>query len=152
MLGDGIATSFAGLIGGPANTTYGENTGVLAITKVYNPAILRLAAIFAIILSVIPKFDAIINAIPIAVIGGISLVLYGMISAIGIRNLVENKIDLSSSRNLIIVAVILVTALGFSSIQGITFNLFGIDITLSGLAIASILGIFLNIILPPEEN
>ena len=152
LLGDGIATSFAGLIGGPANTTYGENTGVLAITKVYNPAILRLAAIFAIILSVIPKFDAIINAIPIAVIGGISLVLYGMISAIGIRNLVENKIDLSSSRNLIIVAVILVTALGFSSIQGITFNLFGIDITLSGLAIASILGIFLNIILPPEEN
>ena len=152
LLGDGIATSFAGLIGGPANTTYGENTGVLAITKVYNPAILRLAAIFAIILSIIPKFDALINAIPIAIIGGISLILYGMISAIGIRNLVENKIDLSNSRNLIIVAVILVTSLGFSSINGITFNIFDINITLSGLAIASILGIILNIVLPKEKE
>lgn len=151
LLGDGIATSFAGLIGGPANTTYGENTGVLAITKVYNPAILRLAAIFAIILSIIPKFDALINAIPIAIIGGISLMLYGMISAIGIRNLVENKIDLSNSRNLIIVAVILVTSLGFSSIKGITLNVFDINITLSGLAIASILGIILNIVLPKEK-
>ncbi|MBR5521184.1 MAG: uracil-xanthine permease [Oscillospiraceae bacterium] len=148
LLGDGLATSFAGFIGGPANTTYGENTGVLALTKVYDPAIVRLAAVIAVILSCVPKFDAIVNSIPTAIIGGISLILYGMISAVGVRNIVENKIDFTQSRNLIIAAVILVSALGFNSTGGITFVVAGASVTLSGLAIAAILGIALNAILP----
>ena len=151
LLGDGIATSFAGFIGGPANTTYGENTGVLALTKVYDPAIVRLAAVIAVILSCVPKFDAIVNSIPAAVIGGISLILYGMISAVGVRNIVENKIDFTQSRNLIIAAVILVSALGFNSTGGITFVVAGATVTLSGLAIAAILGILLNAILPGND-
>ena len=148
LLGDGLATSIAGFIGGPANTTYGENTGVLALTKVYDPAVVRLAAIIAVVLSVIPKFDALVNTIPAAIIGGISLILYGMISAIGVRNVVENQVDFSDSRNLIIAAVILVSALGFSTVGGITFTIAGASVTLSGLAIAAILGIFLNAVLP----
>lgn len=151
LLGDGIATSFAGFIGGPANTTYGENTGVLALTKVYDPAIVRLAAVIAVILSCVPKFDAIVNSIPAAIIGGISLILYGMISAVGVRNIVENKIDFTQSRNLIIAAVILVSALGFNSTGGITFAVAGATVTLSGLAIAAILGILLNAILPGND-
>lgn len=151
LLGDGLATSFAGFIGGPANTTYGENTGVLALTKVYDPAIVRLAAVIAVILSCVPKFDAIVNSIPAAIIGGISLILYGMISAVGVRNIVENKIDFTQSRNLIIAAVILVSALGFNSTGGITFVLAGATVTLSGLAIAAILGIVLNAILPGND-
>ncbi|MBQ5312966.1 MAG: uracil-xanthine permease [Oscillospiraceae bacterium] len=151
LLGDGLATSFAGFIGGPANTTYGENTGVLALTKVYDPAIIRLAAVIAIILSFVPKFDAMVNSIPAAIIGGISLILYGMISAVGVRNIVENKIDFTQSRNLIIAAVILVSALGFNSTGGITFTVAGATVTLSGLAIAAILGIVLNAILPGND-
>ena len=151
LIGDGLATSFAGLIGGPANTTYGENTGVLALTKVYDPAIVRLAAVIAIVLSCVPKFDAIVNSIPAAIIGGISLILYGMISAVGVRNIVENKIDFTQSRNLIIAAVILVSALGFNSTGGITFTIANATITLSGLAIAAILGIALNAILPGND-
>ena len=151
LLGDGLATSFAGFIGGPANTTYGENTGVLALTKVYDPAIVRLAAVIAVILSCVPKFDAIVNSIPTAIIGGISLILYGMISAVGVRNIVENKIDFADSRNLIIAAVILVSALGFNSTGGITFTVAGASVTLSGLAIAAILGIVLNAILPGND-
>ena len=151
LLGDGLATSFAGFIGGPANTTYGENTGVLALTKVYDPAIVRLAAVIAVILSCVPKFDAIVNSIPAAIIGGISLILYGMISAVGVRNIVENKIDFTQSRNLIIAAVILVSALGFNSTGGITFVIAGATVTLSGLAIAAILGILLNVILPGND-
>lgn len=151
LLGDGLATSFAGFIGGPANTTYGENTGVLALTKVYDPAIVRLAAVIAIILSFVPKFDAMVNSIPAAIIGGISLILYGMISAVGVRNVVENQIDFTQSRNLIIAAVILVSALGFSSTGGITFAVAGTTISLSGLAIAAILGIVLNAILPGND-
>ena len=151
LLGDGLATSFAGFIGGPANTTYGENTGVLALTKVYDPAIVRLAAVIAVILSCVPKFDAIVNSIPTAIIGGISLILDGMISAVGVRNIVENKIDFADSRNLIIAAVILVSALGFNSTGGITFTVAGATVTLSGLAIAAILGILLNAILPGND-
>lgn len=151
LLGDGIATSFAGFIGGPANTTYGENTGVLALTKVFDPAIVRLAAVIAVILSCVPKFDAVVNSIPAAIIGGVSLILYGMISAVGIRNIVENKIDFTQSRNLIIAAVILVSALGFNSIGGITFTVAGTTITLTALAIAAILGIALNAILPGND-
>ncbi len=149
LLGDGIATSLAALFGGPANTTYGENTGVLALSKVYDPFVVRLAAVFAIILSFIPKFAAIVNTIPTAIIGGVSFILYGMISAIGVRNVVENKVDFSNSRNLIIAAVILVSGLGFSS--GISFTVFGTTITLTGLAIAAILGIILNAILPGND-
>ncbi len=151
LLGDGLATSFAGFIGGPANTTYGENTGVLALTKVYDPSIVRLAAVIAVILSCVPKFDAIVNSIPAAIIGGISLILYGMISAVGVRNIVENKIDFTQSRNLIIAAVILVSALGFNSTGGITFTIAGATVTLSGLAIAAILGILLNAVLPGND-
>ena len=151
MLGDGLATSISALFGGPANTTYGENTGVLALTKVYDPLVMQIAAIFAIILSVFPKVSALISSIPMPIIGGVSLILYGMISSIGIRNLVENKIDLTINRNLIIIAVILVTALGFNNIGGITFEVFKTSINLSGLAISSMLGIFLNIILPGND-
>lgn len=148
LLGDGLATSLAGMFGGPANTTYGENTGVLALTRVYDPRVIRIAAVCAIVLSFIPKFAAVVNTIPTAIIGGVSFILYGMISAIGARNLVEGRVDLSLSRNLIIAATILVSALGFHSIGGITFFIAGTKINLSGLAIASLLGILLNALLP----
>lgn len=151
LMGDGLATSFSALFGGPANTTYGENTGVLALTKVYDPKVIRLAAMFAIVLSFCPKFAAFINLIPTGIIGGISLILYGMISAIGVRNLVENAVDLSKSRNVIIAATILVSALGFNSIGGITFTVGGAPITITALAIAAILGIALNAILPGKD-
>ena len=151
LLGDGLATAMAGLLGGPANTTYGENTGVLALTKIYDPLVIRIAAVFAMILSFCPKFEAVINTIPSGIVGGISFVLYGMISAIGVRNVVENKVDFTNSRNLIIAAVILVCALGFNSVGGITFAVAGVNINLSGLAIAAIAGILLNAILPGND-
>lgn len=151
LLGDGLATSMSAVFGGPANTTYGENTGVLALTKVYDPRVIRIAAYLAVVLSFSPKIAAFISLIPTAVIGGISLMLYGMISAIGIRNLVENQVDLSKSRNIIIAAIILVTALGFNSIGGISFVVAGATITLTGLAIAAILGIFTNAVLPGKD-
>ena len=151
LLGDGLATSMAGFLGGPANTTYGENTGVLALTKIYDPRVMRIAAVFAILMSFSPKFDAVINTVPTAIIGGVSFILYGMISAIGVRNVVENQVDFTNSRNLIIAAVILVSALGFNSLGGLTFNVAGVSITLSGLAIAAILGIALNAILPGND-
>lgn len=149
MMGDGLATSLAGLFGGPANTTYGENTGVLELSKVYDPAVIRIAAVFAILLSFIPKLSQIIATMPVAIIGGISFILYGMISAIGIRNIVENHVDFTKSRNLVIAAVILVSALGING--GITFEVGSITITLTALAIASILGIFLNAVLPGND-
>ena len=149
LLGDGLATSLSALCGGPANTTYGENTGVLALTKVYDPKVMEIAAVFAVLLSFLPKFGAVIETIPSAIIGGVSFMLYGMISAIGVRNVVENKVDFTQSRNLIIAAVILVSALGFSSTGGITFVLPGdLSVNLSGLAIAAIAGIVLNVIIP----
>ena len=151
LLGDGIATSFSAMFGGPANTTYGENTGVLALTKVYDPRVVRIAAYLAIVLSFSPKVAATINMIPTAVIGGVSLILYGMISAIGTRNLVENRVDLAASRNIIITATILVSALGFNSIGGISFTVAGTQVTLTGLAIAAILGIILNAVLPGKD-
>ena len=151
LLGDGVATTMAGLLGGPANTTSGENTGVLALTKIYDPLVIRIAAVFAILLSFSPKFEAIINTIPAGIIGGISFVLYGMISAIGVRNVVENHVDFTNSRNLIIAAVIMVSALGFNSVGGITFHVGTIAINLSGLAIAALLGIVLNAILPGND-
>lgn len=151
LLGDGLATSFASLFGGPSNTTYGENTGVIALTKVYDPKVMRIAAYFAIILSFFPIVSAVIGTIPPAIIGGVSFILYGMISSVGIRNIVENQIDLSKSRNLIIASVILVSALGFDSIGGATFNIGSASINLSGLAIAALLGIILNAIIPGND-
>ena len=151
LLGDGLATAFAGMFGGPANTTYGENTGVLALSKVYDPRVIRLAALYAIILSFSPKFDALVNSIPTAIVGGVSFVLYGMISAVGVRNVVENRVDLTKSRNLIIAAVIFVSGLGFSSTGGITFTVGSADITLTGLAIAALAGVLLNAILPGND-
>lgn len=151
LLGDGLATMLSAGFGGPANTTYGENTGVLALTKVYAPGIMRIAALFAIFLSLFPAVSAVIATIPGAIIGGVSLILYGTISAVGVRNLVENEVDLTKSRNLIIAAVILTTALGFTGIGGITFMINGYALNLSGLAIASILGILLNAILPGKD-
>ena len=151
LLGDGLATTMAGLLGGPANTTYGENTGVLALSKVYDPRVVRLAAIYAIILSFSPKFDALVNSIPAAIVGGVSFILYGMISAVGVRNIVENQVDLTKSRNLIIAAVMFVSGLGFSSVGGITFTVGGAAVTLSGLAIAALCGVILNAILPGND-
>ena len=149
LLGDGLATTLASLFGAPANTTYGENTGVLALSKVYDPRVIRIAAYFAVFFSLSPKFAALIESIPMAVVGGISFVLYGMISAIGVRNVVEAKVDFSKARNTIIAAVILVVALGLSG--GITFTVGSATITLSSLACASIAGIVLNIIFPEKD-
>ena len=146
LLGDGIATAFAGLLGGPQNTNYGENTGVLAVTKNYDPRIIRLAALFAIILGLIGKFGAILQTIPTAIIGAVSFVLYGMISSIGLRSLVESKPDFSQNRNLLIVAVILVTGLGMPAIQ-ITET-----VSISGLFVATLVGVLLNVILPQEKK
>ncbi len=151
LVGDGLATAFAGMFGGPANTTYGENTGVLALSKVYDPRVVRLAALYAIILSFSPKFDALVNSIPAAIVGGVSFILYGMISAVGVRNIVENQVDLTKSRNLIIAAVMFVSGLGFSSVGGITFTVGDAAVTLSGLAIAALCGVILNAILPGND-
>ena len=136
LIGDGLATSIAAFFGAPANTTYGENTGVLALTGVYDPFVIRLSAVIAILLGFIPKVSAIISSMPTAIIGGISFILYGMISAIGVRNMYENNVSLSKSRNLIIVSVILVCGLGLSN---------------NGLAIAAVVGIILNAILPDND-
>ncbi len=149
LIGDGIATSLSALFGGPANTTYGENTGVLALSKVYDPRVIRIAAIFAVILGFIPKVSQLLGSMPTAIVGGISFILYGMISVIGVRNIVENKVDMTSSRNLIIAAVILVCGLGFS--DGLTFTIRNTPVTLTGLAIAAIAGIVLNAILPGKD-
>ena len=151
LLGDGLATALAGMFGGPANTTYGENTGVLVLSKVYDPRVVRIAAIYAIILSFSPKFDALVNSIPAAIVGGVSFILYGMISAVGVRNIVENRVDLTQSRNLIIAAVMFVSGLGFSSVGGITFTVGSAVVTLSGLAIAALAGVLLNAILPGND-
>lgn len=149
LLGDGLATALAALFGGPANTTYGENTSVLALSRVYDPRVIRLAAVYALVLSFIPKIAELIGSLPSAIIGGISFILYGMISAVGIRNVVENHVDLTKSRNLIITAAILVCGLGFS--DGLTFTVAGTPITLTGLALAAIAGILLNAILPGND-
>ena len=153
IMGDGLATMLAAAVGAPANTTYGENTGVLALSRVFDPLVIRIAACFAIFLSFFPAFAEVIRSIPAGIIGGVSLILYGMISAIGVRNVVENQVDFTKSRNLIIAAVILVSALGFnfSEAGGISFAVAGTTISLSGLAIASIAGIVLNAILPGND-
>ena len=147
LLGDGLATSLAALFGGPANTTYGENTGVLALSKVYDPRVIRIAAVIAIIFSFCPKFAALVSAMPTATIGGVSLILYGMISAVGVRNVVENQVDFTNTRNVIIAALILVLAIGINYSGNIQIGI----ISLSGLAVASIVGITLNAILPGKD-
>lgn len=153
LLGDGIATVVASLFGAPANTTYGENTGVLNLSKVYDPKVVRLAALFAIVLSFSPKVAAIIQAMPTATVGGISLILYGMISAVGVRNIVENKVDFTNSRNVIIAALILVLSIGvhYSAAGAIVFQLGSVTISLSGLAVGALTGIVLNMLLPGKD-
>lgn len=153
LLGDGLATTVASLFGGPANTTYGENTGVLALSKVYDPKVVRLAAIFAAVLSFCPKFSAIIRAMPAATMGGVSLVLYGMISAVGVRNVVENHVDFTKSRNVLIAAMIMGLAIGVSNSAAgaISFNVGSVTISLSGLAVAALVGIVMNAVLPGKD-
>lgn len=150
LLGDGLATMVAGFFGGPANTTYSENTGVLATTKVYNPQILRIAAVFAIIIGFFGKFGAVLQTIPSPVKGGVELMLFGMIASIGIRSLAEANLDFTRSRNLAIVALILVSGLGIYMIGGIPVIVGEISINLSGLFVATILGVGLNLILPED--
>lgn len=164
LLGDGLATSLASLFGGPANTTYGENTGVLALSRVYDPRVVRIAAYIAIILSFSPKFAAVIKVMPAGIVGGISFILYGMIAAIGVRNVVEANVDFKKSRNVIVAAIIVVCALGikFSSGMGgdivnsidgtVKFAIAGIDFSLSGLAVAALAGIILNALFPDKDD
>ena len=149
LLGDGMATALAALFGAPANTTYGENTGVLALTKVYDPAVIRIAAVLAILFSFCPKFAAIVSAMPAVTIGGVSLILYGMISAVGVRNVVENQVDFTKSRNIIIAALIMGLSLGinFSSAGAIVLG----PVSLSGLAVGALVGIILNAVLPGND-
>lgn len=150
MLGDGLATMLSAIFGGPANTTYGENTGVLNLSKVYDPKVVRLAAVFAILFSFCPKIASIIQVMPTATVGGISLILYGMISAVGVRNVVENQVDFTKSRNIIIAALILVLSIGvnYSAAGSLVFHIGEITISLSGLAAGALVGIILNAILP----
>ena len=149
LMGDGAATMLASMFGAPANTTYGENTGVLNLTRVYDPRVIRIAAIFAIILSFCPKFSALIGAMPGAVVGGVSLVLYGMISAVGVRNIVENQVDFTKNRNVIIAALILVLAIGIKYGANDAIDL-GFT-KLSGLALAALVGVILNAVLPGKD-
>ena len=151
LVGDGLATTLASLFGAPANTTYGENTGVLALSKVYDPKVVRMAAVFAIVLSFCPKFSALIVAMPAATMGGVSLVLYGMISAVGVRNVVENQVDFTKSRNVLIAAMIMGLAVGVSYAGSIQIPLGSITISLSGLAVAALVGILMNAVLPGKD-
>lgn len=154
LCGDGAATLLASLFGAPANTTYGENTGVLSLTKVFDPRVIRIAAYLAIVFSFSPKFAAVVSSMPTATIGGVSLVLYGMISAVGVRNLVENQVDFSKGRNVIIAALILVLAIGikyYNASGAISFSIGTVTISLTGLAVAAVVGIVLNAILPGKD-
>ena len=153
LLGDGLATILAALFGAPANTTYGENTGVLSLTKVFDPLVIRIAAVFAILFSFSPKFAAIIGCMPTATCGGVSLVLYGMISAVGVRNVVETKVDFFKSRNVIIAALILVLSIGinYSSAGSVGFNIGDMTLSFSGLAVGALVGIILNAVLPGKD-
>ena len=151
LVGDGLATAVSALFGGPANTTYGENTGVLALSKVYDPKVVRLAAVFAIALSFCPKFAALIVAMPAATMGGVSLALYGMISAVGVRNVVENQVDFTKSRNVLIAAMIMGLAVGVTYAGAIVIPIGSINISLSGLAVAALVGIFMNAVLPGKD-
>ena len=149
LMGDGLATTLAALFGAPANTTYGENTGVLALSRIYDPRVIRIAAVLAMLFSFSPKFAAVISSMPGGTIGGVSLVLYGMISAVGVRNVVENKVDFTKSRNVLVAALILVLSIGISYSSAGALQLG--PISLSGLAVGSIVGIVLNAIMPGKD-
>lgn len=153
LLGDGLATIIASLFGAPANTTYGENTGVLTLTKVFDPMVIRIAAVFAIIFSFSPKVAAVIGCMPTATCGGVSLVLYGMISAVGVRNIVETQVDFTKTRNVIIAALILVLSIGinYSAAGAVVFHIGTLAISLSGLAVGALAGIILNAVLPGKD-
>ena len=144
MLGDGLATIAAGLIGGPANTTYGENTGVLAVTKVYDPSILRIAACYSIFLSIMGKFGAVLQTVPQPVMGGVSIILFGMIASIGVRTLIDANLDFSHSRNLILSSLILVLGISIDNI--VIWN----TVSVSGLAVSALFGVILNKLLPSD--
>ena len=148
LMGDGAATFLAGLVGGPANTTYSENTGVLAVTKVYDPAVLRIGAVVAIVLGIIPKVAAVLQSIPLSVLGGLSIILFGMIAAVGLRTLVESQVEMHKSRNLIVVAVILVLGLGTSGLENLQIG----GVAISGLALAAVVGVVLNLALPADDS
>lgn len=145
--GDGIATAVAGLIGGPPNTTYSENTGVLAITKVYDPFIIRIGAVFAIALALIPKLAALLRTVPVPVLGGLSIILFGMIASVGLRTLVEAHVDFKKGRNMLVVGLILVFGLGIS---GLSTSLAIGDVQNSGLALAAVIGVVANLIIPTD--
>ena len=149
LMGDGLATTLAALFGAPANTTYGENTGVLALSRIYDPRVIRIAAVLAMLFSFSPKFAAVISSMPGGTIGGVSLVLYGMISAVGVRNVVENKVDFTKSRNVLVAALILVLSIGISYSKAGALQLGAIS--LSGLAVGSIVGIVLNAVMPGKD-
>ena len=151
LLGDGFATTLASLFGAPANTTYGENTGVLSLSKVFDPKVVRIAAYLAILFSFSPKFAALVSLMPTATIGGASLVLYGMISAVGVRNIVENKVNFENTRNVIIAAIILVLSIGINYAGAIQIPVGSVTISLSGLAVGALVGIILNAILPGKD-
>ena len=153
LLGDGLATTLASLFGAPANTTYGENTGVLSLTKVFDPAVIRIAALLAVLFSFSPRFAAVIGCMPTATRGGVSLVLYGMISAVGVRNIVETQTDFTKSRNIIIAALILVLSIGinYSAAGAISFAVGDVTISFSGLAVGALTGILLNAVLPGKD-
>jgi uracil permease len=162
LLGDGVATLFAGLVGGPPNTTYSENTGVLAVTRVYDPFILRIGAVFAICLGLIPKLAAILQTVPGAVLGGLEIILFGMIASVGLRTLVEGGVDFKRSRNMIVAGVILVFGLGVGAFEQVVTLLGGVegyvsivrigDVTISGLALAAVAGVLANLILPMDTG
>jgi len=152
LLGDGLASCLSAMFGGPANTTYSENTGVLALTKQFNPNIMRIAACFAIVLGFIPKLAAVIQSIPTPIIGGISVILFGMIASVGARLLVENKVDFHKSRNLIIAAAILVLGIGIGPTDGIPIKIGSVDFSIFGMALAAIVGIILNKVLPGADD
>jgi len=162
LMGDGFATMVAGFLGGPPNTTYSENTGVLAVTRVYDPMVLRIAAVFAILLGFIPKFGGLLRSVPGEVLGGLSIILFGMIAAVGLRTLVEGKVDFTKIRNMIIAGLVLVFGLGGSLVtlgshlglaSPITVDFFGqADIAVSGLALGALIGVIANLILPGAEK
>ncbi len=153
LAGDGLATLMAALFGAPANTTYGENTGVLSLSKVYDPRVIRIAAFLAILLAFCPKFAAVITTLPAATVGGVSFILYGMISAVGVRNLVEHQVDFSKPRNMLICAVSIVCTLGisFSKAGAISFAIGSAKLSLSGLAVGALIGILMNAVLPGKD-
>ncbi|MFZ3272889.1 MAG: solute carrier family 23 protein [Lutibacter sp.] len=144
LLGDGIATAFAGLMGGPPNTTYSEVTGAVALTKITDPRVLRIAAVTAIVFSLVGKISAILKTIPPAVLGGIMLLLFGMIASIGIKTLIDAKTDFTITRNQVIVSVILTIGIGGAQMSYGNFSL-------AGIGLASVIGVILNLILPKSS-